>query len=208
MLDLDPGKPGEFVLSSRDFARVYLRSGPVANYVYDLVRRYTVLLVGYAADDPTMRYLMDAIGEDAGLFEDMKRPYAIAGRSTDSQDPNGEVVAHTWRAKNIEPILYVYRPGDARHDPLWESLREWAEWARTDIEWVKDRLAIATAAPRSSTSEFHRAFVQDLLRLLDENEQIEVIKHLRHHSVSFDWITAIMAASEYDISPDAKKGSP
>src|SRR5713226_3520039 len=62
-LDADPKRPTDFVLSSRDFARVYLRSGVIGNYIYDLIRRYTVVLIGYSADDPPMRYLMDAIGE-------------------------------------------------------------------------------------------------------------------------------------------------
>src|SRR6266849_9777697 len=46
----------DYVLSSRDFARVYLRSGSIGNYVYDLIRRYKLVLIGYSADDPPMRY--------------------------------------------------------------------------------------------------------------------------------------------------------
>ena len=55
VLDAKVDHPSDFVLSSRDFARVYLRSGVIANYVYDLIRRYVVVLVGYSADDPPMR---------------------------------------------------------------------------------------------------------------------------------------------------------
>ena len=69
MLSTSKNVRGQLVLSSRDFARFYLRSGVVANYIYDLMRRYTLVLVGYSADDPPMRYLMDAIGEDASLLE-------------------------------------------------------------------------------------------------------------------------------------------
>jgi hypothetical protein len=72
-----PSRAANYILSSRDFARVYLRSGVIGNYIYDLVRRYTLILIGYSADDPPMRYLMDAIGEDASLFDDMNQAYAI-----------------------------------------------------------------------------------------------------------------------------------
>ena len=138
---------GNLILSSRDFARTYLRSGVVANYVYDLVRRYRVVFVGYSADDPTMRYLMDAIGEDAALFDDMHRPYAIAARNPqDEADPMADVFVETWRAKNIEPIPYDLRAAD-RHGALWETLHQWAEWARRDIEWVYEQCAIVMTLP-------------------------------------------------------------
>jgi NAD-dependent SIR2 family protein deacetylase len=80
-----------YILTSRDFARVYLRSGVIGNYVYELVRRFSVVLIGYSADDPPMRYLMDAIGEDASLFADMKAPYAITDLPFDTGDPRAAV---------------------------------------------------------------------------------------------------------------------
>ena len=79
----DAEAASNYILSSRDFARVYLRSGVIGNYIYDLIRRYTLVLIGYSADDPPMRYLMDAIGEDASLFDDMKTPYAITDIGAD-----------------------------------------------------------------------------------------------------------------------------
>jgi hypothetical protein len=112
MLDVDVARPGNLILSSRDFARTYLRSGVAANYIYDLARRYRLILIGYSADDPTMRYLMDAVGEDAALFDDMNKPYAIAARdASDTADFLGDVFAATWRAKNIEPCPYDLRKG-------------------------------------------------------------------------------------------------
>jgi hypothetical protein len=45
----------------------------IGSYIYDLIRRYRLVLIGYSADDPPMRYLMDAIGEDASLFDDMRQ---------------------------------------------------------------------------------------------------------------------------------------
>ena len=119
MLNSDATIPGQLVLSSRDFARVYLRSGVVANYIYDLIRRFTLVLVGYSADDPPMRYLMDAIGEDASLFEDMKQPYAIDARTGKAPDDNGALAQARWSAKNIKPILFVARGGK---DPLRAAL--------------------------------------------------------------------------------------
>jgi NAD-dependent SIR2 family protein deacetylase len=191
MLDARPDHPGNLILTSRDFARTYLRSGVVANYIYDLVRRYRVVLVGYSADDPTMRYLMDAIGEDAALFDDMRRPFAIAARDPrDVYDPLGEVFIESWRAKNIEPITYDLKVADG-HGAFWRSLHQWAEWARRDLEWVKEQCAIVTALPFADADGFAKNFVGDLFSVLDQEEQAKTIQFLNEKAADFDWIDAI-----------------
>jgi hypothetical protein len=194
MLNADPAIPAQCVLSSRDFARVYLRSGVVANYIYDLMRRYTLVLVGYSADDPPMRYLMDAIGEDAALFEDMKYPYVIAERPTPTHDPNGELEVERWRAKNITPILFSERSGDNAFAPLWETLHAWAEWARGDAAWTATQLAEKTREPYATSSAFAASFVQDLLSLLDQDELERAIRALKSGEVDFGWIEAVEAS--------------
>lgn len=191
MLNGNANMPGQFVLSSRDFARVYLRSGVVANYLYDLMRRYTLVLVGYSADDPPMRYLMDAIGEDASLFEDMKYPYVIADRTAIAHDPNGELAVERWRAKNITPILFTERNGQDVFAPLWETLHEWADWARGDAAWVANQLSQKTLTPNAIATAFASSFVQDILSLLDADERELAIRTLRSSAVDFGWIEAL-----------------
>lgn len=196
-LDQEQGQPASLVLSSRDFARVYLRSGVVANYVYDLVRRYSVVLVGYSAEDQTMRYLMDAIGEDVALFNDMNRPSAIAGRIPTPDDPTGEVFVETWWTKNINPIRYdASISTNAQHAGLWSSLHEWAEWARGDMKWVKEKLAQATSVGYDDADGFAKDLVQDLFAVLDHQEQIRAVEFLRDRHVDFNWIKAIDGAPE------------
>jgi len=190
MLNDNPPVPGQFVLSSRDFARFYLRSGVVANYIYDLMRRYTLVLVGYSADDPPMRYLMDAIGEDAALFADMNYPFVLAERKPTSHDANGEITAQRWNAKNIAPILFPVRTGDD-FAPLWETLSVWAGWARSDADWVTDQLLEKTNTPYRDASAFAASFVQDLLSLLAQDELEQAIARLRANHVEFGWIEAL-----------------
>lgn len=191
MLNVDPVIPGQLVLSSRDFARVYLRSGVVANYIYDLMRRYTLVLVGYSADDPPMRYLMDAIGEDAALFEDMNYPYVIADRGAAAHDPYGELAVARWKAKNITPILFGERAGCDGFAPLWETLNSWAEWARGDATWVASQLAEKTRHAYGNSTTFASSFVRDLLSLLDQDELVRAIQGLRAARVDFGWIEAL-----------------
>jgi hypothetical protein len=191
MLNGDVGIPGQLVLSSRDFARFYLRSGVVANYIYDLIRRYTLVLVGYSADDPPMRYLMDAIGEDTSLFEDMKQPYAIDARTGKVPDSDGELARARWIAKNTSPILFVARPGKDSFAPLWETLHAWAEWARGDANWVVSQLGDKMRTPYNASSAFASSFVRDLLSLLDSDEKERAILAVKSSAVDFGWIEAL-----------------
>jgi hypothetical protein len=139
---LQAGAPdSDYVLSSRDFARVYLRSGTIGNYVYDLIRRYQLVLIGYSADDPPMRYLMDAIGEDASLFPDMTRPYAVTDIPPKSTEIDTARLRAIWSTKEIEPLFFEKRIGAKNgYAALWESINLWADWARSEMSWVEQQL--------------------------------------------------------------------
>jgi hypothetical protein len=189
-LDVDPKRPTDFVLSSRDFARVYLRSGVIGNYIYDLIRRYTVVLIGYSADDPPMRYLMDAIGEDATLFDDMNRPYAITSLSHGSVQ---EVEEEIWRSKEIEASFFGLRPGSQPYGPLWDSINEWANWARGGTRWVHSTLTKAMSAKYADATPFQIALVQDIFAVLTDDERNKAAEHLNRIRVDFGWIAAVSA---------------
>jgi hypothetical protein len=193
-LSTDPKRTANYILSSRDFARVYLRSGVIGNYVYDLIRRYTLILVGYSADDPPMRYLMDAIGEDASLFDDMKRPYAIADRVSTLGDDSGAIEDAAWKAKEITAIFFKRRPGKAPFAPLWETIHLWAEWARHESTWVERQLEENMKVRREDATAFQRGFVQDLLSVLNEDELADAIRFLKTRSIDFGWIETLDAA--------------
>jgi hypothetical protein len=182
-----------YILSSRDFARVYLRSGVIGNYIYDLIRRYTLVLIGYSADDPPMRYLMDAIGEDASLFDDMKTPYAI----TDLGAETTEGLEHAvWNSKEINAIFFKRRSGPQPFAPLWESIHMWADWARDQKTWIETQLDTHTVGSYHDASPFQLAYVQDLLSVLNRDELASAITYLNKRKVQFSWINAVNAAIE------------
>jgi hypothetical protein len=75
LADTSPGPTlleTELVLSSAEFGDAYLRSGWASRYVYDLARAHTVVLVGYEADDPPMRYLLEVLESDRERFTDLR----------------------------------------------------------------------------------------------------------------------------------------
>src|SRR4051812_11905841 len=84
----------DLVLTGADFGDAYLRSGWAARFLYDLVRRYQLVLVGYGAEDPPLKYLLNVISADRRRFSDLKAIYAF-----DSTRGNGDEVTQTWLAK-------------------------------------------------------------------------------------------------------------
>ena len=199
--------PGDYILSSRDFARAYLRSGVIGNYIYDLIRRYRIILVGYSADDPPMRYLMDAIGEDASLFSDMKEPYALTNVSGKIGDRTATVEEENWKAKEITPIFFERRSGGEPYAPLWETLHQWADWARDEFSWIERQLIENTRQPRTEASAFQRSFVQDLLGTLSADELQAATVFLAERRVDFSWIETIVAAVPVARTPSERSFS-
>lgn len=53
-----------YVLSSADFGRAYLSQGWATTFIRNLLQHYTVVLVGYQAEDPPVKYLLQGLNHD------------------------------------------------------------------------------------------------------------------------------------------------
>lgn len=108
-LDRNPARVSELVLSDQDFGEFYLGRRVVPDFIYDAARLYHLVLVGYSANDPPMRYLLNAVAADGSRFDDLKERFTFFG--TNAPDP---VSLEDWRARGITPIYYdLYQPGEA-----------------------------------------------------------------------------------------------
>ena len=85
--------PHNYILSSADLGRAYLAEGWAAKFVRDLLQRYTVVLLGYQADDPPVSYLLQGL-ESVGR-QNPNRLFAFY-----SGDP--EDVDAKWRGSSRE----------------------------------------------------------------------------------------------------------
>ncbi len=118
MVDPLPARHSELVLSDQDFGEFYLRRRSVPDFIYDAARLYNLVLVGYSANDPPMRYLLNAVAADGQRFEDLKERFTFVG--ADNLDP----VAHEdWKARHITPIHYDQHK---EHTILRDTLERWA----------------------------------------------------------------------------------
>jgi hypothetical protein len=123
-----------FVLSSSEFGRAYLSDGWATSFFKEIIDRYSVVFVGYAADDPPVQYLLEALNKSAGKLEGV---YAFqSGKANDA--------SAKWQHKGVEAIPYDARDG---HAALWSTLEAWAERADNPDGWIGRIIASATQGP-------------------------------------------------------------
>ncbi len=118
---------GRLVLSSAEFGRAYLAEGLATDFIRAVIRSYLIVFVGYAADDPLVQYLLEALNRVAGTPP--QGLYAFqAGRE-------GEAKA-LWTQKGVRAIAYA---PDNGHAALWKTLNAWSDRARDPKRW-RERL--------------------------------------------------------------------
>lgn len=114
--------PHNYILSSADLGRAYLAEGWAAGFVRELLQRYTVVLLGYQAADPPVRYLLQ------GLDSPSRRS---RGRLFAFDKGDDEDVHAKWSGRGVRAIPYSGND----HDALWETLEAWAERAEDPAGW-------------------------------------------------------------------------
>ena len=128
------GSERGFVLSAADFGGAYLVHGWAAQFIQRLIAEYHIVFVGYSADDPPVRYLLEALGGNPATD---RRLYAF-------QEGDDDHARALWRRKGVEAICYD--PAD-RHRTLWDTLAAWAERARDPDAWHGRLLEEAAGGP-------------------------------------------------------------
>jgi NAD-dependent SIR2 family protein deacetylase len=120
-LEADNSRISDLIVTDQDFGDAYLRQRNVPDFIYDLTRLYHLVLIGYSANDPPMRYLLNAVASDEARFSDIKDRYVFTPSS--SPDP---VALVDWRARGILPIEYDSKN---QHEALRTTLERWAKFS-------------------------------------------------------------------------------
>ena len=138
----------DYILSSADFGRAYLAEGWATKFVRALLDQYTVVLVGYQAEDPPVKYLLQGLNHDG--LRDAANLYAFdRGKLED--------IEVKWRDRGVTPIPY------ADHSHLWEALEAWADRADDPRGWRNNVVDLARKGPRE-LSPHERGQVAHLVR--------------------------------------------
>ncbi|MCY4237496.1 MAG: SIR2 family protein [Rhodospirillaceae bacterium] len=167
----NPSRHSDLILTDQDFGEYYLRRRGVPDLIYDAARLFHLVLVGYSANDPPMRYLLNAVAADEGRFDDLKERFVFVG-----SDEYDTIALQDWRARGIVPIHYD--PLDRDHTGLLHMLQRWADLSaingkqklvhREIRRIVKSRRADAPDADRELFDHlFRRSSLDERVRLAD-----------------------------------------
>lgn len=141
-----------FVLSSSSFGDAYLAAGWAREFVKNVLERHVAVFVGYSADDPPIRYLL----------EGLKQSDTVQGRAFAFQSANQKSAVAEWDEKGVVPILYETTEG-CGHRTLWESLDKWARRSSNPRGWRDRTLKSASRGPRK-LSPAERGAVAHIVR--------------------------------------------
>jgi hypothetical protein len=183
-LEADTRRISDLILTDQDFGDAYLRQRIVPDFIYDLARLYHLVLVGYSANDPPMRYLLNAVASDENRFSDIKKRYVFTPSS--SPDP---VALVDWRARGILPIEY---DSNNHHDALRATLARWAQLSvhngRRDLVEAELRRIVKKPRPLAQVSD------QDLFAHLfrrDPGQRVRLAAFVSGLNADITWLELI-----------------
>ena len=122
-----------FVLSTATFGGAYVADGWAARFMRRTLEHNTVVFIGYAADDPPMQYLLEALAR--------VRDARIDAYAFQSDGPGID----RWRARGVAAIPYDVRNDQAA---LWSTLEAWSHRVTDPEAWRASVAAMARTGPR------------------------------------------------------------
>lgn len=133
-LDYSGAEEEGFVLSSSQFGRAYLSDAWATSFIRNLIENYTIVFVGYTADDLPVQYLLEALQKETSKSKNI---FAFQAGE------DGEA-AGLWRHKGVTAIPYN---ADNNHSALWDTLAAWAERARDPEAWFSKIIEVSRKGP-------------------------------------------------------------
>jgi hypothetical protein len=191
-LDRNAARTSDLVLSDQDFGEFYLRRRVVPDFIYDAARLFNLVLVGYSANDPPMRYLLNAVAADGTRFRDLRERFTFVG--TTSSDPVG---LEDWKARGITPIQY-----DAAnsHSTLLKTLERWADLlgnsGRRNLFDAEVKRIVRKS--RSAAGDADRDLFDHLIRRSNSNERVRLSGLASKSKADLEWLDAIHAVAAED----------
>ena len=186
-LDRNPARFSDLVLSEQDLGEYYLRRRIVPDLIYDAARLFHLVMVGYSANDPPMRYLLNAVAADGARFSDLKERFTFVGSG--EIDP---VELEEWRARGITAIHYKARKED--HSVLGDVLERWADLSAINgkTRTVDVEIRRIVRASRSAAPEADRELFDHLFRRGHANERIHLAGLASAAKAEPGWLDSIM----------------
>ncbi|KAB1082137.1 hypothetical protein F4V91_32950 [Neorhizobium galegae] len=169
-----------FVLSSGDFGRAYLADGWAARFIQSLLSRFSIVFLGYSADDPPVQYLLEAL---KGGSQTEGRMYAF-------QSGEGTVASSLWENKGVRAMAYDPLNG---HEALWSTLEAWGQRAKDVDGWHEGVLRNAARGPENLLPHERG----QVAHILSSVEGVRRLTHLTGGGIPASWIRVIDPKERY-----------
>lgn len=198
VLDPNPNRYSDLVLTDEDFGEFYLKRRVIPDFIYDAARLFNLVLVGYSANDPPMRYLLNAVSADGSRYTDLKTRYAFVGDDV----PDFEIVLEDWRSRGITPIPYD-AGAQHTHTALSGTLEAWASISASinNRRKISARIKRIVRTQRANTEDSERDLFDHIFRRSDftEREQIaELVSRNKADLAYLDAMVSIAAESKFN----------
>ncbi|MDE0174260.1 MAG: SIR2 family protein [Defluviicoccus sp.] len=189
-LTRNPSRHSDLILTDQDFGEYYLRRRVVPDLVYDTARLFHLILVGYSANDPPMRYLLNAVAADEGRFDDLKERFIFVG----SDEPDA-VALQGWRARGIVPIRYDASDGD--HTVLLRMLQRWADLSAINgkQQLVHREIRRIVKSRRADAPDADLGLFDHLFRRASPDERVRLAEVASAAGAEPAWLDAILSVS-------------
>lgn len=186
-LSRSAGRASSCIVSDQDFGEYYLRRQVVPEFIYDAARLFNLVLVGYSASDPPMRYLLNAVAADGNRFTDLKERYAFVG----GPEPADPVIMNDWLGRGITPIPYDARDN---HKQLSTTLTKWASLSQVngDEKAAEPAIKRIVKASRSSAAVEDRDLFDYFYRRGSDSERRRFSTLISSAGADPSWLDAIL----------------
>jgi hypothetical protein len=186
---VDPPPATRMVLTDQDFGRAYITEGWATQFLTRMFAHYTVVLIGYSAEDSIVQYL------NRGLPAGTRR--LAFDKSTSDRE--------LWDRLDITPIPFPSTPDD-EYGTLAAFIRSWRQRVTADaaerFDAVERFVEAGVEAAESDT---------DAVRWMLSDP--ELARHFRTHATAAEWLRALDAigvlgkafSDEVDPSPETKE---
>jgi len=184
-LEKNVSRASDLIVSDQDFGEFYLRRRVVPDFIYDAARLFNLVLVGYSANDPPMRYLLNAVAADGTRFDDLKERFTLFG--THNPDPVG---LEDWKGRGITPIRY---DAASAHIALLNTLERWAALSAIngDRKFIDDEVRRIVRTSRSVADEADRDLFDHLIRRSNSSEHARLSALATKNKADISWLDAI-----------------
>ncbi|MCC5069601.1 SIR2 family protein [Xanthomonas campestris] len=186
-IEKNPRRSSQCIVTDRDFGEFYLRRQVVPEFIYDTARLFHIVLIGYSANDPPMRYLLNAIAADNNRFTDLKPRYAFVPY----REVIDQVVLSDWRSRGIEPIPYDDRD---QHKQIANTLQNWSRFSAIngDQSFIEKKLKKIVTQPRKAAVEYERDLFDHLYRRSSDAERRNIALLVSRSGASSDWLDSML----------------